>query len=401
MEKKWKNILYLCLAFLVWHTGIQWSGMLLPFLQWDSDPPMDMVDVGILHAFGALMNMLGAFLMGQLIDNYGIRLCFVICTISTALYYVCLGKAASFNAFLIAQIFRLGFQFDNAAEMYIATSTTETERTSALLKLGMPIGASLLIGPYIAGKLAVYTTLRTAQMLCGVTIVIGILPIVIYLLPETHDVPKSVSAKLQLHAYWPMLKNRLLLKCVCIRVALVVPLIAYELISRQYLMRQFIKYPGDAIMLFCAIGGSVLFTNFFLLRKLQQAFVNPLFVVQFALGLLSIAYLSMSFVSTYNQLMFLMIAQIIGYSMAFAEISTQLTSCVDRTELGKATGLGMSAQWLAQCFIPLAVGYFMEHSDYRWLGYGACAFTIGSAVAITKYGEFINRRMVGLPMFQY
>lgn len=78
---------YLCVVYAIWQIGLQWMNMLWPFLQWDADPPMEMIHIGIIHGFGSLFNMLGAFVMGQIIDNYGIRSSFVISVVLTSIYY--------------------------------------------------------------------------------------------------------------------------------------------------------------------------------------------------------------------------------------------------------------------------------------------------------------------------
>jgi hypothetical protein len=47
----------------------------------------------------------------------------------------------------INQILRVGYQLDSTAEMYLATVTTERERTGALLILAIPQATSMFFGP--------------------------------------------------------------------------------------------------------------------------------------------------------------------------------------------------------------------------------------------------------------
>ncbi|VDP18792.1 unnamed protein product [Soboliphyme baturini] len=395
MQSKGRKIVYVCLAAAVWHIGMQWANLLFPYLQWEVHPPLDMVDIGVIHAVGSLSNMVGAFMIGEVIDNYGCQLCFFLSAIVTGGYYVLLSQVTSYHGFLLAQTLRIGFHFDHITEIFISTVTTESERTAALLKMGLPIGVSTIVGPWVAGRLTVAYNLRFAQFVNGVFTTVGILPI-IYLISDVHGVPRIHLSKLRFHNYLSMLSNDRLLKCVAMRASLLVPLICYEMVSRQYLIRTFFEKANDATLLFCILGLSILFTNFYAIRKLQQHF-KPKFVMQMAVGVLIFSYASLPLISSTLQLIFVMTLQTIGYSVALSEAVSQLTTTVEKSELGKATGLATSLHWLLHCTIPLIAGYVLQTWGHIPLSLGAAVVSGIALYAITEYGQFMNRHMGDLP----
>lgn len=81
--------------------------------------------------------------------------------------------------------------------MYLATVTTERERTGALMILTIPQAISMFIAPIVASKVAVYTSLRISQIFNGILLPLVLIPILMFLLPTTHSIPKLASAKLR------------------------------------------------------------------------------------------------------------------------------------------------------------------------------------------------------------
>ena len=55
----------------------------------------------------------------------------------------------------------------------------------------------MFFGPMLASQLAVYTTLRLSQTICGIIMLVTLVPAVYKLLPETHSIPKLATARLR------------------------------------------------------------------------------------------------------------------------------------------------------------------------------------------------------------
>lgn len=133
----------------------------------------------------------------QMADTTGPKTMFLISTVFTAVYYIGLGFGRCWYSFFFLQILRIGYQLDATVEMYLATITTERERTSALMVLTIPQAISMFFAPIIASKVAVYTTLRISQMINGVVLAAILVPILLFFLPTTHSIPKLATARLR------------------------------------------------------------------------------------------------------------------------------------------------------------------------------------------------------------
>lgn len=138
MDRKKQVMSVLCLIFGLWSFGTNWTTTLLSFLQWDTVEVMSIVDLSYIQAFGSFCNAFGALLIGQITDTAGPQSMFIFSTVLTSLYYVALGFANNWYLFMAMQILRVGYQLDATAEMYLATVTTERERTGALMVLTIP-----------------------------------------------------------------------------------------------------------------------------------------------------------------------------------------------------------------------------------------------------------------------
>ncbi|KAJ1361079.1 hypothetical protein KIN20_020256 [Parelaphostrongylus tenuis] len=128
----------LCLIFGIWHMATQWTTTLLSFLQWDTTEVMTIIDLGYIQAFGSVCNAIGALAFGQMADTAGAKAMFMLSCIFTSIYYCGISIAKSWYGFFFLQLLRFGYQMDGTSEMYLATITTERERTVALMRLTVP-----------------------------------------------------------------------------------------------------------------------------------------------------------------------------------------------------------------------------------------------------------------------
>lgn len=135
---------------------------------------------------------------------------------------------------IFLQLLRIGYQLDATAEMYLATITTEKERTAGLMRLTVPQVISLscnlchriifetnwvktwyriagrdmsyqisfqalamFFGPMFASQIAIHSNLRISQFACGILLLLTLTPVIYYVLPQTHSVPKMATARLR------------------------------------------------------------------------------------------------------------------------------------------------------------------------------------------------------------
>lgn len=325
LDKKQRVLAVLCVIYGLWHLGTQWTTTLLSFLQWDTTEVLSIVDLGYIQAFGSLCNAFGALAIGQMTDSLGPKYMFLFATVMTAFYYVGLSFARTWLAFLFLQTLRVGYQLDSTAEMYLATVTTERERTGALMVLTIPQAIAMFCGPPIASKVAVYTTLRTSQFFSGIVMSALLIPVILFLLPTTHSIPRLASARLRPQDYWPMItKNSALREGLILRGLLVSAYVCYELIARNYLLRAYMQGASDSAEVLIVMGGSLLVTQFLILPFLQRRF-SPKTLLQIAIIVLIGSYAGANFTGGLISFLVVTALQTSAYAVAYAESCTQIT----------------------------------------------------------------------------
>uniref|UniRef100_A0A915Q7C5 Major facilitator superfamily (MFS) profile domain-containing protein n=1 Tax=Setaria digitata TaxID=48799 RepID=A0A915Q7C5_9BILA len=358
MDRNQRILLFLCIIYGIWNTGTQWTTTLLSFLQWDTIHVMTIVDIGYIQSFGSFCNAIGALAVGQLL--------------------------------------RVGYQLDATAEMYLATITTERERTSALMRLTVPQALAMLLGPMFASQLAVKTSLRASQFICGIALIVTLTPFIYYVLPQTHSVPKLATARLRPQDYLSMIKHNIALReGILLRGLLIAAYICYELISRNFLLRSLMQGPNDSAKVLIVMGTSLLAVQFLLLPYLQRRFY-PRTVLIIALIGLSCAYLSINFTTNFNQLLVVVALQTACYAVAYAESYTQITSAVDMTDLGKATGLASAAQWITHFIVPIYTSHIVQSWHYTYAFYTSAILSVGALCYVILVTKHSNARVSSL-----
>ncbi|CAI4222423.1 unnamed protein product [Auanema sp. JU1783] len=396
MEKKQKVMLVLCLIFGLWHMGTQWTTTLLSFLQWDTTEVMTIVDLGYIQAFGSLCNAAGALAFGQMADTTGPKTMFMLSCILTAIYYAGISVARSWYSFFFLQILRIGYQLDGTAEMYLATVTTERERTGALMRLAVPQAIAMFFGPMIGSKIAAFTSLRVSQFICGVTLLGTLMPVLFFLLPTTHSIPKLATARLRPQDYWPMItKNNSLKEGLIIRGLIVSAYVCYEMISRNFLLRNFMKDSNDSAVVLMIMAAALLVVQFVVLPILQRN-VSPRALLQFSLVGLLASYCAVIFVDSFEQMLVITAVQTGAYSIAYAESSTQITCAVETTDLGKATGLASMVQWMTHFILPIYASQLVQHFHYTYAFYTSAALAATSLIYVSVVAKNTNNRVGSL-----
>ncbi|GMT26497.1 hypothetical protein PFISCL1PPCAC_17794, partial [Pristionchus fissidentatus] len=391
-DRKQQVMYVLMLIFFLWHMGTQWTTTLLSFLQWDTDEVMTIVDLGYIQAFGSLMNAIGALVFGQIADTTGPKTMFMVSVGFTAIYYSGISLARSWLAFLLLQVFRFGYQLDSTAEMYLATVTTERERTGALMKLTVPQAAAMFFGPIIGSKIAAWTSLRTSQGACGISMFITLMPVLYFLLPTTHSIPRLASARLRPFEFIHLIKNnKHLREGLLIRCLVVAAYVCYEMISRNFLLRSFMKSTNDSAIVLLVMAVALLIMQFIVLPVIQRR-TTPKALLQISMLTLIACYMVVSWVTSFEQFLLITALQTGAYAVAYAETSTQITTAVEMTDLGKATGLASMAQWMVHFILPIYASQLVQHFHYTYAFYTSALLSIATLAYVSLFATNTNNR---------
>jgi len=393
LDKKQRAIAILCLIYGIWHFGTNWTTTLLSFLQWDTVETLTIVDLAYIQAFGSLCNAIGSLAIGQMTDSTGPKAMFIFSIIFTSLYYAGLGFCRSWYTFLFLQVLRIGYQLDSTAEMYLATVTTERERTGALMILTIPQALSMFFAPIVGSKIAIYTSLRVSQVINGGLTAAMLIPVVLLLLPSTHSIPHLATARLRPQDYWPMItKNQGLREGLILRGLIITAYVCYELIARNFLLRSYMHVYSDNAEVLVTMGSSLIVTQFIILPLLQRHY-SPKTLLQMSCLALIFAYIMVTFVNSLYQFLVITAIQTGAYAVAYAESSTQITCSVQSGDLGKATGLASMVQWTMHFLVPIYTSHLANHWHYTYAFYTSAILMTITLGYITAFAKETNARL--------
>uniref|UniRef100_A0A1I8C3B9 MFS domain-containing protein n=1 Tax=Meloidogyne hapla TaxID=6305 RepID=A0A1I8C3B9_MELHA len=300
-DKNQRAIGVLCLIYGIWHFGTNWTTTLISFLQWDTTESLSIVDLAYIQAFGSLCNAVGSLAIGQ--------------------------------------ILRVGYQLDSTAEMYLATVTTERERTGALMILSIPQAISMFFAPISKG----------------------------------------------IH-HCKSLREGLIL-----RALLIIAYVCYELIARNFVLRSYMHLTSENAEVMVTMGGSLVITQFLILPFLQRH-VSPRTLLQLACIALFFAYGGIIFTSSFYEYLLVTAIHTGAYAIAYAESSTQITGAVQVGDLGKATGLASMVQWTSHFLIPLYTSHIVNSWHYTYAFYSSSLLALITLGYITVYTKQTNAR---------
>ncbi|KAK6019915.1 hypothetical protein OSTOST_14440 [Ostertagia ostertagi] len=370
LEKQQRVMLVLCLIFGLWHLGTQWTTTLLSFLQWDTTEVMTIVDLGYIQAFGSVCNAVGAFGFGQSEHT---------CMRNISLFYISLYQEP-FSCLLYVDIHYVD----------ISLQMADTAGPKAMFMLS---AAAMFIGPIIGSKIAAYTSLRTSQFICGGALLFTLMPVLMFMLPTTHSIPRLATARLRPQDYWPMItKNTALKEGLILRALVISSYVCYEMISRNFLLRSFMKDTNDSAIVLLVMAISLLGVQFVVLPIIQRR-ASPRTLLQIAMTALILCYFIVSFTTSFEQVLIITAIQTGAYAVAYAESSTQITSAVEITDLGKATGLASTTQWIAHFILPIYASHLVDHYHYTYAFYTSTLLSTVALVYVTLFAKNTNNRM--------
>ena len=186
----------------------------------------------------------------------------------------------------------------------------------------------MFFGPIFGSKIAAYTSLRVSQFICGVVMFGALMPVLLFLLPTTHSIPKLASARLRPQDYFHMLrKNQHLREGLTVRALVVAAYVCYEMIARNFLLRAYMRDTNDSAYVLLVMAASLLTIQFVILPILQKR-VSPRTLLQLSLLALITSYCVVSFTTSFEQLLVITAVQTGAYAIAYAESSTQITRLV-------------------------------------------------------------------------
>jgi len=128
----------------------------------------------------------------------------------------------------------------------------------------------------------------------------------------------------------------------------------------------------------------------------NMKFSGPKFLLQCAIVSLIFSYTGAAFVTSFTEYLIIVAIQTAGYAVGYAESSTQITTAVESTDLGKATGFAAALQWTSHILIPLYTSHLVEHWHYSYAFYTSSILMVITLVWVTLFAKSTNARLRSL-----
>ncbi|KAJ1361080.1 hypothetical protein KIN20_020257 [Parelaphostrongylus tenuis] len=167
------------------------------------------------------------------------------------------------------------------------------------------------------------------------------------------------------------------------------------MIWRNFLLRSFMKDTNDSAIILVVMAGSLLVVQFIVLPFLQRR-TSPRKLLQISMTGLILCYFAASFTTSFEQILIITAIQTGAYAVAYAESCTQITSAVEITDLGKATGLASMAQWASHFLLPIYASHIVEHYHFTYAFYTSTLLSIVAFAYITIFAKNTNNRLGSL-----
>jgi DHA1 family tetracycline resistance protein-like MFS transporter len=349
---------------------------------------------GLLVSSYALMQMIGAPVLGRLSDRYGRRPVFLISILGTFAGFLILGFANSLWMLYASRILS-GLTAGNisVAQAYIADITDEKNRTRGMGMLGAAFGIGFILGPAIGGTLSVYGFAVPSFVAAGMAF-INLLT-VFFWLPESltearrAELQAQKQPELSFGAMLAALQRPHIGPLLWVRFGFATSFNSFQTVFPLYVLGKFGLNAQQTGYILAYVG--------IVLVIMQGGVVGPL-SVRFREANLLVAFLGFSFIGLLGWavapsvplLMAALLPLAIGAGSFNALINSAISKAVQPEEVGGMLGFGAGLESATRVVMPALASYLLGRYGPSTPGYMA------STVMIVVFA-FAFRRLIIQP----
>lgn len=368
---------------------------------------------GLLVASYAMMQLIGAPLLGRLSDRFGRRSVLLISVGGTSLGFLLLGLAQPIgtflaqiinpnatNAFILALLF-LSRVLDgltggnlSVAQAYITDVTEQKERAKGLGLIGAAFGLGFIIGPAAGGMLSQWGYAVPAFV--ATTLSAFNLGLIYFWLPES--LSASRRAELRAHPKAPITLQALVIalkrpysgSLLTTRFFFNLAFSILQTIFSLYALKRFNLEARETGFILTYVGLLSVFVQGFLVGRLSTRYRDDL-LIPIAVSVMSVAMLGWSWAPTLPWLLVVMAPMSISGGLLNTLLSSALTKAVHKDEVGGILGLGASIDSATRIIAPILGGVLIQQ-------YGASAPGICGALILVALSLYVWRAIYAHPI---
>lgn len=351
---------------------------------------------GLLIAVYALMQLIGAPILGRLSDRYGRRPVLLVSVFGTFIGFLLFGFAKSLWMLFFARMLD-GVTGGNlsVAQAYISDVTDDKNRAKGLGLIGAAFGVGFIIGPVTGGLLSQYGYNVPAFVAAGLALINFIL---IYAwLPESLTPEKRAQLGEQkkptvtLDALITTLKRPFTGSILITRFFFSLAFAIFQTIFSLYALAKFNLTARDTGLVLTYVGILSVFVQGFLVGRLTNRFRED-HLIAFAVGLMAISLVGWALAPSVFWLLIVLTPTSLSGGILNTLLSSTLTKSVASQEIGGILGLSASIESSTRIIAPILGGALLEKIG-TWSP-GAFGAVIMVGVTIYVYTNILNHPIV-------
>ncbi len=350
---------------------------------------------GLLIASYALMQLIGAPILGRLSDRYGRRPILLLSVFGTFLGFLLLGFANSLWMLFASRILD-GLTGGNlsVAQAYISDVTDEKSRSKGLGMIGAAFGLGFIFGPLTGGLLSQWGYAVPAYAAAAISLINLIL---IYAwLPESLTAEKrsnmtenkpAVTMNALLVAFQRPFTGSILITRFFFGLAFAI----LQTIFSLYTLAKFNLSPRDTGFALTYVGVLSVIVQGFLVGRLTNRYREDL-LITFCVGLMAVSLLGWALAPSVLWLYIIMTPMAFSGGLLNTLLSSTLTKAVAPQEIGGILGLSTAVESSTRIIAPILGGVLLQQVG-TWAP-GAFGAVIMVGVSIYVFIKIYNHPIV-------
>ena len=351
---------------------------------------------GLLIAVYALMQLIGAPILGRLSDRFGRRPILLVSIFGTFLGFVLFGFATSLWMLFAARILD-GITGGNlsVAQAYISDVTDAQNRAKGLGLVGAAFGIGFIIGPVTGGLLSQYGYNIPAFVAAGLALLNFI--VVYAWLPESLTAEQRQQMNTQqrpaitLEALLAALKRPFTGSLLITRFFFSLAFSIFQTIFSLYALAKFNLTARDTGLVLTYVGVLSVIVQGFLVGRLTARFRDDV-LIAFAVALMTVSLIGWALAPSVFWLLVILTPTALSGGILNTLLSSTLTKAVDPQEIGGILGLAASIESSTRIIAPILGGALLERVG-AWSP-GAFGAVIMAGVTIYVFSKIFNHPVV-------
>ncbi|MEP0806433.1 MAG: MFS transporter [Chloroflexota bacterium] len=355
---------------------------------------------GLLIAVYALMQLIGAPILGRLSDRYGRRPILLISVFGTFIGFLLLGFATALWMLFAARILD-GITGGNlsVAQAYISDVTDAKNRAKGLGLVGAAFGLGFIIGPVTGGLLSQFGYNVPAFAAAGLSLIN--LALIYAWLPEslTNEQMKQAGEqskpRVTLEALITALKRPFTGPILITRFFFGLAFSIFQTIFSLYALTRFNLSARDTGFVLTYVGILSVFVQGFLVGRLTARFREDV-LITFSVALMAVSLLGWALAPSVFWLLVVLTPTAISGGTLNTLLSSTLTKAVTSQEVGGILGLSAAVESSTRIIAPILGGALLERVGTWSPGvFGAIVMvgvTLYVAVKIYNHPIIVNLR---------